>query len=730
MSLAKRIGCLLLAVLLATSLALPSKAATGEFGSNRYSQPLEASEPLEGYDLEGYTPLMENDSLAVYWRKEVGGLRVLDKRSGYTWGTMGADKPENLNKKWAAIANSMVLIEVYDEDGKSATAGAAEEELSCTVQGNTAQVRAFWADYQVGLTFTLTLAENGLTFSLADETIREEGEYALANVTFAPFFGAVEGSSLPGYVFVPDGCGALVRFLSSRNYLHGYEKRIYGEDLGIDTINSAYTGVANTATAEQAASLPLFGVTHGERQNAFLAVANGGEAYGTIVVEPAGLVCDYTRANIRFVYRQMYEQPVSRVGVGIQTLQPERNTVDPSLTYYFLTGDDAGYVGMAKTYRSLLKESGLLPSWRAEGEVPLRVDFLVADTEKQFIGTSTETATTKALIEKAHGELTSAGVSGLQIGLTGWQKGGLNGYDKTGSVSKTAWGRLSSLDSLGEMWLTLAPLSAREGQFSRRAEGGISRSQSLIVKNGDQDEWLSDVYYLKPKAAMESLRKQANTLTEAEQTQLLIQDMELLYGEYLSGETMTRTEVQQLTEDTLAALAEDNSLTLTRPNAYLFGTMDGYDQVPMVSSQFLFETDTVPFLQIVLSGSAELYAPYTNLNFYSISDRLKIIDYNTCPTYLLTEADNYSLRNTASSWLCSTRYEDWDEQIAEAYAEVSQILCHTRGQILVDRLTPQAGVSVNIYENGIVYVNYNTSARVVDGITLQPQSAVWQEGGR
>ena len=110
MSLAKRIGCLLLAVLLATSLALPSKAATGEFGSNRYSQPLEASEPLEGYDLEGYTPLLENDSLAVYWRKEVGGLRVLDKRSGYTWGTMGADKPENLNKKWAAIANSMVLI--------------------------------------------------------------------------------------------------------------------------------------------------------------------------------------------------------------------------------------------------------------------------------------------------------------------------------------------------------------------------------------------------------------------------------------------------------------------------------------------------------------------------------------------------------------------------------------------------------------------------------------------
>ena len=405
------LGAALTCALLMGAFCLPVSASAGEFGSNRYTQALSQAGPLEGYDLEGYTLLLENDTLALYWRREVGGLRVEDKRSGYVWGTMAEDKPENLNQRWSAIANSMAVIDVFDGDGKGYKAGIAGEEMQCEVYGSQVEVQAWLSDWQIGFTFQIELADNALTFSMEDESIVEEGDFRIANLTFIPFFGAVDGNSLPGYVFVPDGCGALIRFLSPRNYLTGYEKRIYGSDLGIDAINSSYTGAADTAALEQSASLPLFGITHGQGQNAYLAVADSGEEYGTIVADPAGLICDYTRAHIRFVYRQMYEQPVSRVGVGIQTLQPKRNVVNPRITYYFLTGEDAGYAGMARTYRGLLESRDILGTQRLEGEVPLRVDFLAADIRKQFIGASTYTATSKELLEKAGKELQDQGWS-------------------------------------------------------------------------------------------------------------------------------------------------------------------------------------------------------------------------------------------------------------------------------------------------------------------------------
>ena len=180
--------------------------------------------------------------------------------------------------------------------------------------------------------------------------------------------------------------------------------------------------------------------------------------------------------------------------------------------------------------------------------------------------------------------------------------------------------------------------------------------------------------------------------------QLLLQDMNLLYGEYLTGREKSRSEVLAGIQETVNAVSQQcEGLLLTRPNSYLFGAMDGYDQIPMTNSQFLYETDTVPFLQMVLSGSVELYAPYGNLNFYSVSDVLKMADYNTSPTWLLTEVDNYELRNTASAKLFSTRYEDWKERIRETCLVVCEILEQTRGQRFLNRRVPEDGVVVNEY---------------------------------
>ncbi len=712
-----------------------------EVYSSRYTQPEPVAGEAVSLGLEGFKPLMENDALAVYIREETGALRVCDKATGYIWGSLAADQPEDLNKTWSKLGNSLIAADIYNEDGNSKSYGTDAENLTWTVSGDTLRAHVAWEEQQIELDFTMALTQEGLRFTLDGDTIQENGEYRLGTVYFLPFFGSVAEDAQPGYMFVPDGSGSLIRFQKARNYLQGYEKRVYGPDYGTDPLESIQglesTRTGEYMTEEEFLTAPLFGIVHGTGQNAFFALVEEGGAYAKLKVDPAGLITNYHRAYMAFVYRQTYEQPFNRDGEGIQTVQPTPNRLKVTMTYRFLHGEDADYVGMAKGYRSYLKEQGCLGSLKPpEMAMPLQLDFLSADVQKEFIGTSVNKATSLAEIKDTVEQLAGQGAQGLRVTLLGWQKGGQNGYDKTSSSTKTVYGGLSSLDSLkerltelgGRLSLWVSPFTAREGQADIHGEVGISMSQSAVIKPSAEETFLGDIWYLKPAVGLEALQRQAPLLME-EGFGLALDDIGyLLYGEYLEDHVVTREEVREQIVSTAAGLAESGKLTMVRPADYLYPYVDSYLSIPMVSSQYLFQTDTVPFLQIVLSGSMNLFAPYANLSFFSGADILKMIDYNCYPSFLLTGKDNYSLRKTASSGYRSTRLEDWNEYIVDAYSLISSILEPVMGQEIESRAVPRRGVAKTTYSSGTIYVNYNTESVEVDGLEIPGASAVFTDG--
>ena len=119
--------------------------------------------------------------------------------------------------------------------------------------------------------------------------------------------------------------------------------------------------------------------------------------------------------------------------------------------FYFVSGEDANYAGLAKEYRGYLEASGALAQAGDTGKFGIQVDFLGADRENGLIGgggggggTVPVTMTTAGQAGDMLTELTESGVSSIASVFLGWQK---NGY--TGGRPVTAYTPANNLGGSG-----------------------------------------------------------------------------------------------------------------------------------------------------------------------------------------------------------------------------------------------------------------------------------------
>ena len=720
----------------------PGDASTS---SNRYTHVDDHNLPsvLEGMNTDGYTLVAENDLLALFIREEVASIRVVNKQSGYVWGALREDDPDDLNRTWASFASSIVSIKYYDETGNITQIGAGHRDNKCTFEyvdgGVICHVQ--FKKSKISLSAKVELEEDHLCFSLDDSSIKEEGEFVLGQVYFCPFFGSTVSDEIGGYMFVPDGSGALIRFQKSTKYLTGYADRIYGSDLAIDNLfvlgdlNSNRTN--DYMRDPETITMPVYGISHGYNANAFFGYVEQGAEFGAIFAEPAGTITDYNYAGAYFIYRQVYLQPTGRDGAGIQMVQQKPNAVDPRLNVYFLHGNDANYNGMASCYRKILENKALL-SDRTPEKPTFTVDFLVADIRKGFLFDTTAKLTDSQHLLNAAEYLQNAGIKTATFNLLGWQTGGLNGYKKLRVFTHTEMGSLSDIAQVRaklreygiDLSMYLAPLTAKETQVFNKKEQAITLSQSVIEKKRDNDNiYLPDTLYLKTDEAIQVMQQQIQKLKEAGLESFSVDKLAgILYAEHLRDEVQTRSEVLALTVSAMKELAGEKKLTLFGPNEYLLGITGIYREVPMSSSRYTFESDSVPFLQLVLSGEMTMYAPYANQSFYTDTDVLKCIEYNAYPTFIMTGLGSGELADTPSEEYFSTCFDDWKETAVSIYQRIDIVLSNVHGQRMVSHTAVREGVMKIVYETGAVYVNYTDEAIVLDGITVNARSAVYASG--
>ncbi|NMA04837.1 MAG: hypothetical protein GX931_00510 [Acholeplasmataceae bacterium] len=685
--------------------------------SNRYTQKEEDLRIAvnEYIDLIDYELLGSVNNLSLYVKEEDLSFRVVNTDTGYLWGSnfnfdyLEEDSPLKdegdlgANQDWKRIFNSPVAVGYYHRTNlreeylySNFSSRKSFKNITTTNKvGFSSRVNFFLS--KINFDFSVYIDENGLHFEVPFDSITEGETLKLASIKLYPFFGAAKRNRIPGYVFIPDGMGALIRF-DDDNTKGAYSKRFFGPDYGV-----------YLSSNEKPLTFNTYGVVHGIDQNAFLGVVDEGASHAILSHFPSRTNTDFNHTYVTYEYRKDYIQYLNKSKTSsVNLVQEEKNKFDIKQSFYFLSGSDANYVGMANRYKEDLIKNGTLIKTNNE-EIPIHFDVLMSESKKAFIGRKVFSMTKVSELEEIIKRLNEREISNVTLTLRGWQKGG---YSYTapsyGSVERKIGGsrKLKAFSETHENVYLEADyfkVSSRGSHYSKR-DVGQSIGQELL----SEDE--GRYYFLRPDVSLKKYESHLKTMEKISDGTHL-SSINYLYSEFVSNKNREQ-QIKTIKE----FLEKANKTSVSKPFSYLLGA-DRITDVELYSSQQKRFSDTVPFMAIVLSGYKDVFGRNGNFFANTNNELLRLIDYHIYPSFYITNESSYYLLNTESEHIYTSRYLDWEEEIIRQYNYVNDALKYVLNESIVKREVLDVGFVKVKYSNGvIIYINYSGLDKI-DGIT-------------
>jgi len=577
------------------------------------------------------------------------------------------------------------------------------------------------------MTVELTLENGELLFSIDNASIREDGHTRLLSITPLPYFGTTYKERIPGYIFVPDGPGALMRFSNEHPYYEeAYSAYVYGEDYSISFSNH------NIGLGAYAAA-PVFGITHGFENRALFAVLEEGRHNAMISASLSGAVSDFNNVCAVFTLRHTYFAYTGKDGSGFNTYQRELADNDISVRYIPLSGKDADYNGMALCYRQYLAERGMLPRNTLAGtDMTLHLELVCADSEPGLFRRSLVPMTTFDQASAIIGELRALGVRDMSVTLQGWNSGGATDNRGDNHSVERRLGGVSGLRSLVDdvtktgsrlyLGTSFDTFNGRGGGYSARADtirlvsGGVYRYES----------WDQTTYMLAVPVVNEHLKKEIPRLVDRSNGAGLNMSYDgyWLFSDHNPNRSVTRSRAAELLEERYAHAGAQTGIITTQPHDFLWKHIEGYNGFPLFNYQYVYFSDTVPFLSIVLHGTVRITSDYINLAADPREMMLRNIEYGAEPGFILSHEPAWKLLDTRMPWVFSSQAAIWTREAAECYAMADRTLGTVRGVPVSRHEALEQGRVRITYENGArIYINYTGEAWSIDGLTVDPRDA-------
>lgn len=594
----------------------------------------------------------------------------------------------------------------------------------------------------IEMALEVTIDNGSLLVKIPGDSIRyDDSSYILASITLLQYFGAGR-SETGGYLMIPDGSGALIAYNTDGNKKgQTIQKPVYGTDYAM--VNS----YSFNALTEQA-YFPVFGNKAGEQ--AFLGILEEGEAMATIYSETGNLLTGYE--TVYPIYHYITSSTVNYSDgtklSGAYTYHDTRPySGDYAVRYCLLSGEDAGYVGMAKAYRAYLIGTGAIAEEASQSaeEAPVYVEVLgTVEKEETFLGIPYQTyaeLTTFEQAERIIEELSDGGVGNLKLRYTGWANNGMN-YEVSNHVD--VMNCLGGSRKLQELWSYAGQQGAEvfpdvdfatvrkdkkfDGYSASRNSADSLQREDLYLVTPKELTTLNVLQYVfwsvSPAYWPDYMGKYFRDYDKLGLDSISIGSFgTMLYGDYNRKASMSREEVKDIVSGNVEKLTGDKKVMTEGANAYMLPYVTDIVNMPLSSSSYTAVDETIPFLQLVLHGSVGYSSPTLNLQDNIRDTFLKCIEYGASPYFTVAYDNAAELKNTVYDMYYSVDYRVWQQEILRYGSEFEEAYNGLGGLAMTNHEKLQDGVYRTTYEDGTSFlVNYNDIEVTADGKQIPANS--------
>lgn len=618
-----------------------------------------------------------------------------------------------------------------------------ELEYDHTLVGYVAKDKAP-AVFKFGLEYSLT--DEGIDVRLGANGIRfDETVYTLKNMKILPYVGA-GSSDNTGYIFIPDGSGTIIRFEDVITDPVALSGKLYGQDYAFHDIKGS---------TQQTMRLPVYGVVSNGTRNevtevdgnvvinkipqsgGFLAIITEGESLANIHAETGGTLHKYNTAYTSFNPRPSDQYNLSdSISVGSNAswtvVSDRKYTGSYRIKYVMLedellsaaaaekeenyNGYEASYVGMAKAYRDYLYGEGQLNKLTEKDvkeNIPLYIETLgTIDTVEKILSfpVTVETPlTTFDDLMTMYSELQGMGVDNVNFRLKGFANGGLSAT----VPSQVKFQKKAGGDSGYKELLAKAESNGfgvyPDFDFSYVYNTGMFDGFSF---KGDAVRTIDDRYTQKQKYnnVYQTLMETGNVVISvsafSEFYEGMNKDLKKLGATSLSVSTLgsdlnsdfdednpyNREDARYETVKLLKSLNKDyTSIMSDAGNAYVLSYVDHLLNVSLDSSRYIYSSQAVPFMGMVLHGAVEFTGTPLNTTGNIAYEMLKMIENGSNPYFLLAYRNTAELKDDAIyADYFSVRYDIWKEDLVNYYKTLNEALKDVQTSVIVDHEFIQA----------------------------------------
>lgn len=694
---------------------------------------------------QGYALSSENEKLSLYVDYETGKFYLLDKANGTKWYSTPQNTDQDKISKGVLLnetKSELVFdyISVLDENRKSVVQKASSK-FDCLQNGavavkdikNGVRVTYDFKQLEIRIPVEYVLKNNYLETSVVVDEIEDGTKNLLVSLKFLPYFGAA-GANDNGYLFIPDGSGAISIFNNGVIPVKSYNKPIYGKD------RAYYTN--NEMAKSENIIIPVFGKVYD----------NGSALMGTVTSGEGGASISALAGSKKNYYNTVYPEMMYRiysVGTALYESNKEKDIstvthtpfgVDKfSVRYYSLSNDMANYAGMAQTYREYLIEEKNMKQNAKRPALSLDIYGATATKSNAFgvIYNKMRVLTDFSQAEKIINQLSEGGIDNFAVRYFGWNN---NGVFNSKMTSKS-----SPLKDLGGKngFIILSDYLFSKGYefypvvdtvtYSKNGNGLSLRNDSAKSTNGDiaeQNEFsivtfekskLNSWALVKPSKFNEIAEKFLNDYKKLNINSLSISELgEYLYSDFSKSGGIYKAKSVEYVENLLSNTRKSvDNIAVTGGNAYTFSFVDRIYSLPIGSSNYDIFSYDVPFVQMVLHGYVSYTTPYIRQSFDTDFLFLKSLETGSDLLFSCVSDESYPLRDTRLSHLMSSESSLWSDMAVKYYNEYKTVADKVWDSKIAAHQYIENDLFKTQYENGIsVYVNYSSSDKTVNNLTV------------